>query len=221
MFHLDKRFFIAIGAEIFLFVLGFMFPVLFVAGRIGILALALLVVIDVLLIYRTKDGIRAVRETPEKLSNGDDNEIRIYVENFYVFAAKLTIVDELPFQFQKRDATYSIVVPSGKSSIVAYNVRPVERGEYHFGAVNIYVSTPVGLLQRRFRFAVDRVVPVYPSYVQMRRYELLAVTNRLTEVGVKKIRRIGQTMEFDQIRSYVRGDDYRTINTCCDFSSWY
>ncbi|MFZ1858378.1 MAG: DUF58 domain-containing protein, partial [Chitinophagaceae bacterium] len=41
---------------------------------------------------------------------------------------------------------------------------------------------------------------------------LLAVSNRLQEVGVKKIRRIGHSMEFEQIKEYVRGDDYRTIN---------
>ena len=40
----------------------------------------------------------------------------------------------------------------------------------------------------------------------------MAISNRLSEVGVKKIRRIGHSMEFEQIKEYVRGDDYRTIN---------
>jgi uncharacterized protein (DUF58 family) len=46
----------------------------------------------------------------------------------------------------------------------------------------------------------------------MRRYQLLAATNKLQDAGVKKIRRIGHSMEFEQIKDYVRGDDYRTIN---------
>jgi uncharacterized protein (DUF58 family) len=46
----------------------------------------------------------------------------------------------------------------------------------------------------------------------MRRYQLLAVSNRLQEAGVKRIRRLGHSMEFEQIKEYVRGDDYRTIN---------
>jgi uncharacterized protein (DUF58 family) len=40
----------------------------------------------------------------------------------------------------------------------------------------------------------------------------MAISNRLTEAGVKKIRRIGHSMEFEHIKEYVRGDDYRTIN---------
>jgi len=46
----------------------------------------------------------------------------------------------------------------------------------------------------------------------MRAYSLLAASNRLSEVGVKKVRQLGHTMEFDHIREYVRGDDYRTVN---------
>jgi len=40
----------------------------------------------------------------------------------------------------------------------------------------------------------------------------LAISNRLQDFGVKKIRRIGHSMEFEQIRDYVVGDDYRTVN---------
>ena len=68
------------------------------------------------------------------------------------------------------------------------------------------------LVRRRFVFPAHQVVKVYPSYVQMRKYQLLAVSNRLQEVGVKRIRKIGHSMEFEQIKEYVRGDDYRTIN---------
>jgi uncharacterized protein (DUF58 family) len=46
----------------------------------------------------------------------------------------------------------------------------------------------------------------------MRKYELLAISNRLTEAGIKKIRRVGNNSEFDQIKDYVAGDDIRTIN---------
>ena len=53
---------------------------------------------------------------------------------------------------------------------------------------------------------------VYPSYMQMKKYEFLAMSNRLSEFGMKKIRKIGHTMEFEQIKTYVNGDDVRTIN---------
>src|SRR3546814_3180514 len=46
----------------------------------------------------------------------------------------------------------------------------------------------------------------------MRRFELLAISNRLREVGIKRVRRIGNSMEFEQVRNYVVGDDPRFIN---------
>jgi uncharacterized protein (DUF58 family) len=55
-------------------------------------------------------------------------------------------------------------------------------------------------------------VPVYPSFLKLRQYELMAVSNRLTDIGIKKMRRIGHSMEFDQVKNYVAGDDYRTVN---------
>ena len=42
--------------------------------------------------------------------------------------------------------------------------------------------------------------------------KLLAISNNLHQYGIKKIRRIGHTMEFEQIKDYVLGDDIRTIN---------
>jgi uncharacterized protein (DUF58 family) len=210
--YLDRRLFIALGGVTVLFVLAYIFPLLLGIAKVAVIVLAGLIIVDLLLLYRARRGVRATREAPEKFSNGDDNEIRIHLENYYAFPIRAGVVDELPAQFQKRDTQFEVAIASGERTIISYSVRPTERGEYGFGAVNIYVAGPIGLARRRFSFAQDQVVPVYPSYLQMRRYELLAVSNRLTEAGIKKIRRVGQTMEFDQIREYVRGDDYRTIN---------
>jgi uncharacterized protein (DUF58 family) len=46
----------------------------------------------------------------------------------------------------------------------------------------------------------------------MRRYQLAAIGNKLQETGTKRVRKLGHSMEFEQIKDYVRGDDYRTVN---------
>ncbi|RKH49304.1 DUF58 domain-containing protein, partial [Corallococcus aberystwythensis] len=99
-----------------------------------------------------------------------------------------------------------------ETQAIRYELRPTRRGEYNFGAVNVFVLSPLGLLKRRYQFEKEKTVAVYPSFLQMRQYELLAATNRLTEIGVKRIRRIGHSMEFEQVRPYTTGDDVRTIN---------
>lgn len=170
------------------------------------------VLTDSILLYRTRKGFGGSRVTPEKLSNGDENELRIHLNNYYPFKARVEVIDEIPHQFQRRDLNFILVMMPGEQKIIQYHLRPVKRGEYSFGAVNVFVSTPLGCVSRRFKFSADAVVPVYPSYIQMRKYELLAISNHLVESGIKKIRRIGHNMEFELIKDYVMGDDYRTIN---------
>ncbi len=168
--------------------------------------------LDLLILYLTKTGIEAERITPEKLSNGDLNPINIQVKNHYTFPILIKIIDEIPFQFQVRDFKIVKTVKASEHKEFGYELRPTERGEYHFGFLNIYVSSPLRLISRRFVFGKDQMVPTYPSYIQLRKYDLLAFSNNLYQYGIKKIRRIGHTMEFEQIKEYVQGDDLRTLN---------
>lgn len=195
-----------------LFAGGYFFSMLLAAAKAVLYTVIVLAAVDVALLYRTNKGVTARRDLADRLSNGDDNEVKIHLVNFYGFRAGATVIDEIPFQFQRRDFDLKTALPAGTAISVAYLLRPVERGEYHFGAINVYVSSPLGLVMRRFIHEQARRVPVYPSYLQMRRYELYAISNRLTEAGIKKVRRLGHTLEFEQIREYVAGDDYRTIN---------
>ena len=164
------------------------------------------------MLYRLPKGVFAKRISPERLSNGDENEISIYIESFYPFAVDIEIIDEIPHQFQKRDVLFETVLTSRQHKLLNYLLRPTKRGEYEFGFLRVYVQSPLKLVSRRFNFEQAETLPVYPSFLQMRKYELMAISNRLNEIGIKKIRRLGHSMEFEQIKNYVPGDDYRTIN---------
>ncbi|QOI96436.1 MAG: DUF58 domain-containing protein [Flammeovirgaceae bacterium] len=210
--YLNNRLFVFTGMVVLAFIVSFIVSSLVIIPKILLLVFTALILTDVLLLFSPKRGLHGYRFTPDRLSNGDENEIRIYLENFYPFTASLEVIDEIPHQFQKRDVSFQLALASRSNKTITYLLRPVKRGEYSFGAVNGFVSSPLKLVKRRFRFSADALVPVYPSYIQMRKYELMAISNRLTEVGVKKIRRIGHNMEFELIKEYVAGDDVRTLN---------
>ena len=210
--YLTNRLFILLGCIVTGFIISYSFQFLFYPLQLLFFALIVFLIIDILMLYRLNNAIFARRETPEHLSNGDENDLSIYIENKFSFLCNLGIIDEIPYQFQKRDLYFKLKLKPGETKIIQYNLRPTERGEYHFGAVNVYAGSQLGLTKRRFRFSQNVVVPVYPSYLQLRQYELMAFTHRLTDIGVKRIRKIGHSMEFEQIRDYVQGDDYRTIN---------
>ncbi|WP_372639694.1 DUF58 domain-containing protein [Ancylomarina sp.] len=210
--YLTERFYMSMIGIVVLALLGHFIPLLFPFAKIIFLLFLALVVVDSLMLYRSKKGLYGKRICPEKLSNGDENPIDINIENNYPFTVNIKVIDEVPLQFQMRDFESIISLRAGHRKTISYNLRPVERGEYQFGHINLFAATPLGLIQRRYQEGEKSILPVYPSFMQMRQYELLAISNRLSELGVKKVRRIGHQMEFDQIREYVRGDDYRTIN---------
>lgn len=195
------------------FVLSYAFPVLFSLVQVALVVFTLLLLIDGWLLFRTRsDVFFARREVPDRLSNGDENPVTIFLESRYRFQTPVEVVDEIPVQFQRRDVLFQATLTPHESQLIRYQLRPTRRGEYQFGALNVLVMSPLQLLKRRFRFDADHTAPVYPSFLQMRQYELLAATNRLNEIGIKRIRRIGHSMEFEQVRPYTPGDDIRTIN---------
>lgn len=209
---LTNRLFTGLGVSVVVFVLSFFFPWLGVIPALVFWALVLLFLIDVLMLYKTAKGVFAKRHAPERLSNSDENELGVYVENWYSFNVSIGIIDEIPFQFQKRDIWFKTTLKPHERKLISYSLRPTKRGEYEFGDVRVFVKSALGLIRRRYTFQQAETLPVYPSFLQMRKYELMAISNRLTDIGIKKIRRIGHSLEFEQVKNYVAGDDYRTIN---------
>ncbi|MBP0905377.1 DUF58 domain-containing protein [Mariniflexile gromovii] len=209
--YLNTHFFVSVSVLVFLFILAYIFPGLLVIAQMLFFVFVSLLIIDVILLFKQK-GITASRILPEKLSNGDDNPIEISLKNNYNFTSSIKLIDELPFQYQKRDFEIDTKLEKQANKKITYTLRPLERGEYYFGHLNLYACSPICLISRRFQFGKDAMVPNYPSFLQLKKYMLMAFSNKIFEYGLKKIRRIGHTMEFEQIKDYVQGDDLRNIN---------
>lgn len=209
--YLHSRFF----TTVFLLAVGFLisywlewlYPILWVFTAIFIL----IFLFDVIALYKSTD-VSAERILPEKFSNSDDNPVQVKVTNYYSFKLYVEVIDEIPLQFQKRDFKQELRVPGRSANSFVYQLRPVDRGEYFFGKLNIYTSTVIRLAKRRTSFGKDKMVKVYPSFVQMKKLDFMAIDRKISQPGLKKIRKIGHTMEFEQIRDYVLGDDVRSIN---------
>jgi uncharacterized protein (DUF58 family) len=210
--YLNNFFFYLFMGIVFCFLLAFFFPALLNATILVLYIFLGLTVIDFLLLFASNQKFNASRNTPEKFSNGDENPVIVKLESGFGFPVAVKVIDEIPFQFQVRNFEIKRKIQSGGTDSFEYSLRPVSRGEYHFGRLNIYVSSPLHLACRRFIFDEGQMVPTYPSYIQLKKYDLMAFSNRLFQYGLKKIRRIGHTMEFEQIKEYVSGDDIRTIN---------
>ncbi|MBX9784965.1 MAG: DUF58 domain-containing protein [Chitinophagaceae bacterium] len=211
-FYLTPRLYLLLGVSVLFFLLRFFFewmgdfPWIF----FGVLMVALAADYFFLVILNRVPVMQ--RRLPERFSNGDDNDVAITLQNNYPFSIKAEVIDELPVQFQQRNFSLHAPMRAGEEKVIHYKLRPVERGAYYFGKLRVYVRSLMGLLERKFTGEEDAMVPVYPSFLQMRKYELIAQAAQIVQSGNKRIRKIGHSMEFEQIKEYVQGDDVRTLN---------
>lgn len=208
---MHKRFFYILFGIALLFLLSNWIAFLFVVSSLLLFGFILLVFADAVVLFSGKH-ITGKRIAAEKFSNSDANDVELQLTNLSRLQLYLEIIDEIPMQFQKRDFQIFMTILPFEKRKHNYQLVPKQRGEYHFGNLNVYAFTRFRLIKRRFQFANQQLVKVYPSFIQMKKYDFLAQSRKLSEFGFKKIRRIGHTMEFEQIKEYVLGDDVRTIN---------
>lgn len=208
---LTRRFYLMLAAVTVLVASGYWIPPMYAVGGWAALLSLLAVVADVALLW-SRRGVDARRECSERFSNGDDNRVLLRLASDYPFRTALEVTDELPFIFQRRDVGFRVRLQAKGRAELAYVLHPVRRGTYGFGHIRVFAMTPLALVQRRYTLGTPCDVKVYPSYLRLRHYELHAMSHRLTEAGARRVRRIGHNTEFEQIKDYVQGDDYRTIN---------
>lgn len=172
----------------------------------------LVVFADIVFLFLISRTPVLVRKVPERFSNGDENKVILIIQNKYSFTVKAEIIDELPMQFQNRNFLIKQTLKAAEEKELIYSLRPVERGAYYFGKLNAYIQSQLGLVEKRFSVDADIMVPVYPSFLQMRKFQLVAEAAQTAQSGNKRMRKIGNSMEFEQIKEYVQGDDIRTFN---------
>ena len=200
------------GAAAVLYLASYFYLPLYDVASLILGILAIVVFADIILLLAKKRGLIATRTMAERLSMGDDNKIILNLFSNYSFPVQVEIIDEIPVQFQDRNWKRKTRLSPSQRTDIEYTLKPFYRGEYLFGDINVFVGGPLKLAKRKFVAPAAKIVKVYPSYIQMRRFQLMAVGNRLQETGVKRTRKLGHSMEFEQIKEYVPGDDYRTIN---------
>lgn len=210
--YLTGRFFSCLLLGVFALVMVYIIPPLWiwVAGALGVLGVMLL--LELITLYRYRQGFEASRVVADKFSNGEDNPVRVVIRNAYPVGVRCRLIDEVPVEFQNRDIVFRVNVSPGEQKEINYTLHPTKRGAYGFGKVRAFISTRLSLVERRYSFDLEQDVAVYPSFMMMHRHELMAYGNYHPENGAVRTRALGGNMAFEQIKPYVVGDDPRAVN---------
>jgi uncharacterized protein (DUF58 family) len=209
--YLPNRFFLLFGGVALLFALGFPIPAFYYLGLATFIIALALVLVDWFMLFKRSVRVDVKRRLPKVFSLGDPNPVALDLHNRSSNLLSLHLIDELPVEFQIRNFGQNTRLAPHSAQTLHYELTPVKRGEYAFGDVLLYVRSPLGLIERRIVVSQAATIPVYPSVVQMKKYALRAF-DKVSMQGIKKIRRIGHSYEFEQIKEYVRGDDHRSVN---------
>ena len=211
-FYFTRLFYITGAAIVALFILAFFFEPLLQVATIAFVCLCLTVVLDLIIVFAGNKPVTAKRFCAERFSNGDNNKVKIELTNHLPYKIHVEIIDELPVQFQQRSWKRKFILNSREIFSFDYFLKPTERGEYFFGIINIFLRGPLNMAIRHIVTAEEQKIAVYPSFMQMKKYQLMAVTNQLQQGGSRRLRKLGSSLEFEQIKEYVQGDDYRRVN---------
>jgi uncharacterized protein (DUF58 family) len=210
-FFATLRFYLALGGCAVLYIISFFYQPLFGIVNIFFTITCILILADYLFLFVFFKPPIASRKIAERLSNGESNQVQLSITNKMPFVLHLHVIDELPAQMQERNMDIRKTLLQKETTFIKYNISPTQRGSYNFGNILLYMQSQLGLVQRRQTIEAAETVSVYPSFANLGQYSLIAQTTT-TDQGSKRMRKIGQSMEFEQIKNYVSGDDIRTIN---------
>lgn len=210
--YITHRFYYVAAFLVCLFVIGYLSAPVFILARVLFGVWMLLTLIDLALLYCVSSSrMKASRQCASRFSNGDANEVTIHLVSPYAFPTQVEVIDEMPVEFQMRDFVLRDRLAAGEERTVSYSLTPTNRGTYIFDRIRLFFASPIGFFQRRFTRGERCSVKVYPSFAHLTLYSLLC-NRRLDEYGVKRIRQVGADTDFEQIKDYMEGDEYRHIN---------
>lgn len=206
-----QRWYWMMGSCVLFFVISFFIDGLFEIVVITTLFGVALTAIDIFLLYKIKGSVKGLRIIKSRFSLGDENKVTISLVNTYPFPIKIKVIEQLPKQFQVRDFSRRTNMEVKGRVTINYLLKPLSRGEYHFGNLLGYVESQIGLIHKRLELTPENDVKVYPSFLQIKKHQLIA-NSEMHFTGIRKVRRLGHSMEFEKIKNYVQGDDVRSIN---------
>jgi uncharacterized protein (DUF58 family) len=210
--YLTRWFFAAFVAVILLYVLAFSYPELEFVANVVLASLIGLTCIDALLVFSSREPIDITRKLNSRLNLGDENHVVLTIRNKTAQPINFSMIEGFPVEMQERATVFKGIISSDGSKDFPYIFIPKRRGEFEFGDVFVIIRSMFFLASRRIDYPLKEIVHVYPSVLQMKQYELQVFQQQKTSTGIKKIRRLGNNSEFEQIKNYVQGDELKTIN---------
>jgi uncharacterized protein (DUF58 family) len=159
-----------------------------------------------------RNWFAAERQTTRIASLGQKHRVTLVISNLGARGHNVWIRDDVPQEFEPSPKEFHIDLQGRSRAVLHYEATPSRRGAFTLEKVYLRVRSRLGLWRRFLTYRVETVLHVYPDMKQLSEYAILARTNRLSLMGVRRTRRVGQDNEFERLRDYSRDDNYKHID---------
>lgn len=181
-----------------------------VIGLIDVL-IPLVAILDLTTLPR-KRAFAIERETTRVVSVQKSHQISLHISNLSFRQLAAWIRDDLPQEFQATPAEFMLRLAPRSRATVHYEIKAARRGAFSLNQINLRVRSRLGLWQKLLAFPQVSELNVYPDMKQLAEYAILARTNRLSLMGVRRTRRVGLENDFERLRDFTLDDNYKFID---------
>jgi uncharacterized protein (DUF58 family) len=140
-----------------------------------------------------------------------ENEIMLEITNRDNRDAYIRVFDDVPDRCSTRGHPLYVHVPAREIKIAGYGLTPELRGDGLFRDIYFWCQGPMGLVWRRFRASAQTKVKFYPGLDAIKKAGLKMRWPRAHD-PMRATWKKGAGGEFDSLRDYSVGDDYRLIH---------
>jgi len=175
-------------------------------------ALFLLVVMVDALTVPSARGFSVKRSMVRVASLAKSHPVNTEVEYRGNWPATIVVTEDFPDSFHLEPSEQTHYFSGRSRATFHWEAQPQKRGEYVLENVYVAAKSLLGFWVGHYRFPCPGVVQVYPDLKQLTQYAILAKTNRLSLLGIRKSRRAGQENDFERLRDYTRDDQFKFMD---------
>ena len=138
-------------------------------------------------------------------------EITLELKNGGKRALRAIVTDNAPVTFRKELPVLNMTIPSGAAVAASYSILPTQRGDIDMGKLYIRYSGLFRLAERWAAFEIPQQVRVYPNLSAAGQRSIYMFRHNRPDNARRKARDRGQGREFESLREYQHGDEFRNI----------
>jgi uncharacterized protein (DUF58 family) len=124
---------------------------------------------------------------------------------------RATMVDTVPAQLRNEPPTLTVKAGARSEATATYRICPVQRGEASLGDCYVHYQSGLRIAERWVRASLEQTVRIYPNLEEAKRHSIYLLRSRQIAMEKRHSRVRGIGREFESLREYQQGDEYRDI----------